>query len=74
MFRTDEYMNNQQVTNRLRRGKDDAMTKRKRTNNDITQKTKERATGTLPKPRGEHMCFTRLSISCSDFSELTLLF
>ena len=41
------------------------MTKGKTTNNDITQKTKERATGTLPKPRGEHMCFTRLSISCS---------
>jgi hypothetical protein len=41
------------------------MTKGKRTNNDITQKTKERATGTLPKPRGEHMCFTRVSSSCS---------
>jgi hypothetical protein len=42
------------------------MTKKtKRANNDITQKTKERATGTLPKTTGELWCSAIVISSCS---------
>ena len=39
-----------------RRRKDNAMIKRKRTNNDITQKTKEQTTGTLHNTSVELWC------------------
>ena len=45
-----------------------SMTKRKRTNNELqntTQKSKDRATQTPLKTRGELMCFGRVNSSCS---------